>query len=1115
MTKLRGAARRPVMIGFFVAIAIVASAPAQAGPGYLRYPEVSGDQVYFNAEGDLWTAPLEGGTARRLTSHAGSEYLPKVSPDGKWIAFAGDYDGNRDVFVMPVEGGEPGRLTWHPAADEPLGWTADGQAILFRSWRDHPNYNWELYRIPAAGGDPEKVPVGYIVSFSIDPATGAYAFTRSGGGGTWKRYRGGTADDVWVGDPSKADYKQITTFEGMDAFPMWREGRIYFLCDQGGTANIWSMKPDGSDRQQLTDLGTWDARWPSMDAKGRIVFMLAGGIHLFDPATGKERALSIDLPSERILTRTRYPNPQQYLTGFTLAPDGDRMSIEARGEIYSVPAKKEGVTLPITTGSGARERRVVFGPKGERVLFVTDKSGEEQIVTADAWGRGEVKEVTKPGASAFIYQPIWSPDGAWVAYGDQTHALFVVKADGGDPKRIDRCESAEIRDYSWSPDGRWLAYTKRNSIEFGAIFIYDTKDGSIHQATPYTTESGNPSWDPKGRYLYFLSDRSMNPWIDSRDFETIVAPPTRIYMVLLRPDVENPFAKSAGLPPKEGDGKDKDEDEAKDEKSGKDKEDDEEKKVEPVEIVFDGLADRFVELPVEAGRYYGLGATEKKLFFVSYPMQGLMEDNELGSDEPRPRATLMAFDFEKKEAKPFLQGISNYDLPMGGEKLAVMKARGEINVLDAGSPPGDDLSEAKVELGNIVIDLDPREEWRQIYYEAWRNQRDFFWDPGMHGVDWTAVRDQYATLLPRLATRADLSDLIMEMIGELSNSHTYVWGGDYTGHGGPHVSTGLLGAALSRQGEVFRVDRIYRADAADRARSPLQEPEASVQEGEYILAVNHRPFEAGVPFESSLQNLAGKPVVITVNSKPDKGGARDVVVTPMNLGQEAGLRYADWVRRNREYVAEKTGGRIGYIHLPDMGGRGMSEFDKWFYPQLDKEGMVVDARWNGGGFVSQLIVERLLRKLIWWDRTRNGGVYTYPSRVLNGPFVVLTNQFAGSDGDIFPAAIQTAGIAPVIGKRSWGGVVGIRADKLLVDGGMLTEPEYAWYSPKLGWGIENHGVDPDIDIDNTPQDVAKGVDAQLDRAIQEVMRLHEQKPPLEPNFAPAPNHSRDSFRQEK
>lgn len=1116
MTMRRGAAAWPAILGILLVATIMITTPAVAGQGYLRNPELSGNQVYFMAEGDLWAAPVDGGTARRITSHPGNESMPKVSPDGKWIAFTGDYDGNRDVFVMSIDGGEPRRLTWHPADDEPMAWSADGKTILFRSWRDHPNYNWELYSIPAAGGDPVKLPIGYIVNFSIDPATGAYAFTRSGGGGTWKRYRGGTADDIWVGDPAKADYKQITTFDGMDAFPMWHGGRIYFLCDQGGTANFWSMKPDGSDRKQLTDFGTWDARWPAMDASGRIVFTLGADVHVFDPATGKEHAIAIDLPSERVLTRTRYPNPQQYMTGFALAPSGDHLAVEARGEIYSVPAKKEGVTLPITSGSGARERRVIFGPKGKRVLYVTDKSGEEQIVTADAWGRGDVKEVTKPGANGFVYQPIWSPDGAWVAYGDQTGTLCIVKAEGGDPKKVDSSQIAELRDYSWSPDGRWLAYTKRNAIETGAIFIYDTKDGAIHQVTSYTTESGNPTWDPKGRYLYFLSDRTMNPLIDTRDFDTIVGEPTRPYMLFLRPDVENPLADTAGLPPKDDAKKDdekKDEKKDKSDKGDKDKKADEEKP-EPVEIVFDGIMDRYVELPVDAGRYGGLGATEKKLFFLSSPMQGLLDEPEHGSGEPQPRSTLMAFDFEKKEAKPFMQGVSGYDLPFGGDKIAIAKGRGEIYVVDAGSPPGDDLSDAKVNLDNMVIDLDPREEWRQMYFEAWRNQRDFFWDPKMHGVNWTAVRDQYATLLPRVATRDDLTDLLKEMIGELSNSHTYAWGGD-PGRGYPRVSTGLLGASLSRQGDAFRVDRILRGDAADRVRSPLQEPEAAVKEGDYILAVNHQPFAAGVPFEAAMQNLSGKPVVLTVNGKPEKADSRDVVVTPLDLGGEISLRYADWVRANREYVAEKTGGKIGYIHIPDMGGRGLSEFDKWFYPQLDKEGMVVDARWNGGGFVSQLIVERFLRKLIWWDKSRNGGVYTYPVRVLNGPFVVLTNQFAGSDGDIFPAAIQATGIAPVIGKRSWGGVVGIRMDKALVDGGMLTEPEFAWYSPKIGWGIENHGVDPDIEIDNAPQEIGKGVDAQLDRAIQEVMRLHAQKPPMKPDFPPAPDHSRESFQKEK
>jgi tricorn protease len=432
--------------------------------------------------------------------------------------------------------------------------------------------------------------------------------------------------------------------------------------------------------------------------------------------------------------------------------------------------------------------------------------------------------------------------------------------------------------------------------------------------------------------------------------------------------------------------------------------------------------------------------------------------------------------------------------------------------VDAEEPPGDALEKGKVSLADVVIELDPREEWRQIYYEGWRHMRDFHWDPGMSGLDWKAVRDRYAALLPRLGSREDLRDLMGEVIGELATSHTYVWGGD-PGVEVPQVGTGLLGADVAREDGAWRVARIFRGDPADCERSPLSEPEAAVREGEYLLAVNNRPFPSDRPFEAAFEGLAGREVLLTVGDRPRgssrSGRTRQVVVT--TLEGDRGLRYADWVRRNREYVSERTGGRIGYLHIPDMQEAGMIEFDTWFYTQLDREGMVVDARWNGGGFVSQLIVERLRRKIVSFDRSRAGGVWPYPYRTLNGPFVVLTNQFAGSDGDIFPMAVQLEGLAPVIGKRSWGGVIGIRADKPMTDGGILTQPEFAWWDPKQGWALENRGVVPDIEIEDLPQDLARGVDAQLDRAIEEVLRLHAERPPLRPAFGPEPDKSREAF----
>jgi tricorn protease len=441
-----------------------------------------------------------------------------------------------------------------------------------------------------------------------------------------------------------------------------------------------------------------------------------------------------------------------------------------------------------------------------------------------------------------------------------------------------------------------------------------------------------------------------------------------------------------------------------------------------------------------------------------------------------------------------------------------MKRRGEIYVVDTSGPPGDKMGDAKVSLGGIVIDLDPREEWAQMFYEAWRQMRDFYWDPQLGGHDWKAIRDQYATLLPRLATRGDLQDLIGELIGEMNTSHTYVFGGDPGGMGGAYVATGLLGADVVRDGAGFRVTRIYRGDPADNVRSALAQPGADVREGDVITAVNHVPFPADRPFLASLEGLAGKDVVLTVRGGAGRTGERDVVIVPMT--DDSGLRYADWVRGNREYVAKKTGGKIGYVHLPNMWTDGLVAFNTWFYPQLDREGMVIDVRWNGGGAVSQMILERLRRSVVSFDRARGGGISTYPYRVLNGPFVVVTNEFAGSDGDIFPRAVQITGLAPVIGQRSWGGVVGIRADKTLVDGGMVTHPEFAWWEPAKGWTIENHGVDPDIDVQNMPQDVARGVDAQLDRAISEVLSLHQKHPPIKPDFGPANPKTRDAYKQE-
>lgn len=1103
-----------VVLALLVVLTLAPESQAQAR-GYLRSPDLHGDQVVFTAEGDLWLAATSGGKARRLTTHAGHESMARFSPDGSQVAFSGDYDGNRDLFVIPAQGGEPRRLTWHPDAEECIDWTPDGKYVVFRSRAEEAHGEWELYRVPVEGGDAERLPLGWAGRIAIDPESGLWAFNRiSTETRTWKRYRGGTAMKLWVGHPDRKDFRCLTTFDGSESFPMWSGGRLFCLSDQGGTGNLWSMRADGSERRQLTAFDRWDVRWPAMSPDGRIVFMMAGDLWLLDPQDAKPRPIPIELPTDRVLGRHRSPNAVGALTWYALAPDADRLALVTRGEIFSVPVKP-GVTLPVTRGSGARESWATFSPKGDRIVYVSDETREESIATIDAWGRGAPTTVKVSGFDGWHFPPRWSPDGKWIAYADQTQTLFLIAAGGGSPRAVDRSEQSEIREYVWSPDGRWLAYTKSLRTDFSSVFVYDTETGTTTAVTGPTTNDYSPAWDPQGRYLYFLSDRAINPLMDGRDMEYVLLRPTRPYCVLLRRDVDHPLMPRDGLPPRPGDAP-KTETPKPDATATADGAKAEAPKPEeppkPVTIDLDGLAARVVALPVAPGRYGALAATAERVFFLSVPTQGMAEEPDWWGDRSNQAAnTLMAYSLEKKKAETFLEGVESFELAARVGKLAVERGNGEFFVVGAEAPPGPDLSEQRVSLDGVIVDLDPREEWAQIYYEAWRHMRDFHWDRSLGGVNWEAARDQYATLLPRLSTRDDLRDLLGELIGELATSHTYVWGGDAGRQSPSSVATGLLGADLGRVGDVFVVKRIYRGDPADNIRSPLAEPGVDVREGEFVLAVNHRRCPPDRPIHALLAGLAGKPVVLTVNRLPAQEGARDVVVVPM--AGEGELRYVDWVRQNREAVSRRTNGRMGYVHIPDMGTDGLVRFTTWFYPQLDKEGLVVDVRWNGGGFVSQMILEKLRRHVLSFDRARGGGISTYPYRTLNGPFVVITNEHAGSDGDIFPAAVQLSGAAPVIGKRSWGGVVGIRADKRMVDGGMLTQPEYAWWEPKRGWAIENHGVDPDIEIDNLPQDLAEGRDAQLDKAIRVLQDLHEKHPPVQPDFGPAPVKTRDAFRE--
>jgi tricorn protease len=1089
----------------------VAAGAALADPAYVRQPDLHGDQLVFCAESDLWIAGVDGTEARRLTTHVGNESFPVFSPDGKWIAFSASYDGNNDVYVVSASGGQPQRLTWHPGGEAVIGWMPDGAKVIFRSMRASPVGGTHLFTVDLEGGDAEELPIGWASRIDIDPETGRWAFTRNNRENRpWKRYRGGWTSDIWVGDPDRADFRLVTDFEGMDHFPMWHGGRIWFLSDKGGTSNLWSMTPDGGDRTQHTKYDTWDIRWPALDDGGRIVFTKAADVYVFDTAANRATKIDIDLGSELNLTRTRYPDAGRSVSEFAITPEGDRLAVIARGEMFSVPTE-EGVTLPISLTGGVRERSVVFDPKGEKVLYLTEKGIEEEMHAKDAWGRDEVEVVQKAKKGVWHYQPEYSPDGEKIAYSDNSYSLFVMDADGGGRHEVDRGTEEEIRSYEWSPDGRWLAYAKGLPNEFGSIYIYDSQEKQIHEVTGSYTFDWAPTWDPDGRYLYFLSDRQINPVLGELDFNVVEMKNDRVYMVLLRKDVENPLRELAGLPPVKDEEAEEDADKEEDgDEEAEETKDEETDAPKPIEIDFDGLQARVVELPIPMGRYRTLSATSTHLFYLSDPRRGMAESGDFFTPAPTANA-LMQYSLEDKESKEFVANIGSFQIAAKGAKMVIRKDGG-LFVVATAAPPGPALAEGAVDLSGLVVELDPRQEWAQIYNESWRQMREFYWDEEMSGVDWDAIRKQYATLLPRLAARADLSDLISQVFGEMNTSHTYVMGGD-AGVRVPRLANGLLGAELVRENDhAYEVKRILRGADPDRVVSPLDVPGVDIDEGDFVLAVNGKAIESDRPLLAYLENLAGKDVVLTVGDKPEMKNSREVVVTP--IGHEGELRYAEWVRLNREYVLEKTDGKMGYIHVPDMMNRGMIEFNTWFYPQLDKEGMIVDMRWNGGGSFSQIMLERFRRELTSFSYYRGGAIGNYPDDVLNGPFVVLVNESSGSDGDIFPQAIQLEGLAPVIGSRTWGGVNGITGLRPLVDGGLVTQSQVAWWDRKDGWGLENRGVIPDIEIKTLPQDIARGLDTQLDRGLEELLRLHRDNPPQKPDFKESMRRSRDSYRRE-
>ena len=1086
-------------------VALVLIAAGTAGPTgqvpsearLLRFPAIHGDQVVFTYAGDLYTVPATGGVARRLTSDVGFEMFARFSPDGRSLAFTGQYDGNTEVYLMPSQGGVPKRLTWTATLSRDdvsdrmgpnnivMGWKDQGH-VLFRSRRtDWNDFLGKLYLASASGGPIEELPLprGGFASFSADGTQLVYnrIFREFR---TWKRYRGGMADDVWLYDFRTKATTNLTNNPALDIVPMWKGNRVYFVSDrdQPTRMNLYSFDLGTRQTRRLTSFTEFDIKFPSLGDTA-IVFENGGYLYRFDLATEKAEKIPVTIAEDFDSGRPALLDVSKSVTNYEIAPDGSRALFGARGDLFTVPAKN-GPTRNLTATPGVHERDSKWSPDGRWISYISDASGEDEIWIRPQDGSGAPVQLTK-GSDNYKYQPIWSPDSNKILWSDRKQRLQFVDVESKLVTAVADAAAGEITDYAWAPDSQWVAYAKPEDETMGRMYLYSLESKKAVAVTDGWFPVGAPAFGADGKLLFFVSARSFNPTYGQTEFEHIYSDMSRIYFVTLAKDTKSPLAPqsdevkikepakpaeaanevSAKAEAKQGQAKPA---EAVSEVSAK--------AGVVVTVDADGIIGRIAVLPTPPANYRSVTSVGNKVYY-----------NRASTREPN---ALYVFDLEKKTETQVLAG-AGYEVSADGKKMLV-GAGGRYAIIDAPT--------AKVELRDFLdltdlkATVDRHAEWRQIYNESWRQMRDFFYAPNMHGLDWPAMKAKYAPLVDHVNHRADLTYVIGELIGELSAGHTYVGGGDLPKV--ERIPMGLLGGRLERdaQTKFFRIATILKGQNWDRSlRAPLTEIGVGVKEGEFIVAVDGRSTADLTDIWEALAGKAGKQVTLKVNGSAAVEGARDVVVVPTE--DERSLYYYNWVQGNIERVRKATGGRVGYVHIPDMGVPGLNEFAKYFYAQTSKEALIVDVRSNGGGNVSPMIIERLRRELVLVDIARNGTPQTNPGAMVVGPKVLLADEFSASDGDLVTWRFKTHKIGPVIGKRTWGGVVGIRGTLPFLDGGVLNKPEFSRYDVAgKAWVIEGVGVEPDIEVDNDPAREYAGEDQQLDRAIREILALLKKKP---------------------
>jgi len=1067
-----------------VTMAIFSGLMAENDVRLLRFPAVYGDQVVFTYAGDLYTVDINGGTARKLSSDVnGYEMFAKFSPDGKTLAFTGQYDGNTEVFTIPAEGGVPMRITYTATLGRDdvsdrmgpnnivMDW--NGDEIIYRSRKQSFNsFKGQLFSVKSDGGMSEELPLptGSWCSFSEDGKKMAFnrVFREFR---TWKYYKGGMADDVWIYNFETKETVNITNNDRQNIFPMWHANKIYFLSDRDRTMNMFEYDLTTKQTKKVTNYTEYDIKFPSLGNES-IVYENGGYLYNYIISSGEINKVEVNIENDMLSARNEIKDASKFINSWAVSPDGKRVVFGARGDVYTLAAKS-GITRNLTESSGVHDRNVEWSPDGKYISFISDRTGEDEIYIQNQNGSEEAIQITYD-SDTYKYNPIWSPDSKFLLWGDKMGRLNTVDVASKTVKIIAESETWEIRSYNWSPDNRWVTFTMPSRNTVSKVMIYDTKTGGLNQVTDNWYDAGSPVFSADGKYLFFTSSRDFNPIYSWTEWNHSYRDMSKIYFVTLQKSTPSPFE------PKNDEVtvtvKDDKSDTSKDKKSKKSDKEEPKEETLAVSIDFDGIEGRVLSIPGKAGNYWNLSPVGDKLYYVF---------SNSGSGGPE----LKSYDLSKEKASGHGK-VGSFVISADQKKMFV-SVDGKHAVIDI--PNSKVKPEQFVDESGMKVMINLQEEWAQIFNESWRQMRDFFYAPNMHGLDWESINKKYSVLLPYVKNRNDLNYVIGEMIGELSVGHAYVLGGDKAKPN--RIKTGLLGAKLSKdKSGYFRIDKILSGENwTKKGRSPLTEVGVDINEGDFIIAINGKSTKDVNDIYKMLVGTAGNKVELVTNSTADMQGAKKNIIVP--IGDESALYYYTWVMDNTRKVSEATNGEVGYIHIPDMGAGGLNEFVKHFYPQLNKKALIIDDRGNGGGNVSPMIIERLNRELSLYGMSRNNGINTKPAQMMLGPKVLLLDNYSASDGDLFPYQFKKLKIGTLIGLRSWGGVVGIRGSLPFIDGGDLRRPEFAPFDENGNWVIEGYGVDPDIVVDNDPAKEFAGEDEQLNKAIEVILdQMKDYKP---------------------